>query len=146
MDIAINPRLVLLVEDNADDERLALRALKGVDGVQQVQVCRDGAEALDFLFCRGEYDGNRQLPGLVLLDLKLPRVSGLEVLQELRSSDVTRKLPVVLLSSSTEKTDVSNAYKLGANSYIAKPIEFEKFLDMVKLLANYWLNTNRSPA
>jgi two-component system response regulator len=133
---------VLLVEDNPDDVELTLRALKRAHVVNPVRVARDGAEALEILF------GSRALPTLprvVLLDLKLPRVNGLEVLERIRREESTRKLPVVVLTSSREEPDVRRAYELGANSYIVKPVEFEKFVAAVGEVGLYWLVLNQPP-
>jgi len=126
-------RFILLVEDNPDDAALTLRAFKKVNIANQVVVCRDGAEALDFLFARGQYtDRNPELqPSVILLDLKLPKVDGLEVLQALRSDESTKHLRVVVLTSSREEQDIIQSYDLGANSYIRKPVDFDRFLTAV---------------
>lgn len=137
-------RFILLVEDNPDDAALTLRAFKKVNIANQVVVCRDGAEALDFLFARNAYsdrDPNEQ-PSVILLDLKLPKIDGLEVLQELRSHDQTKHLRVVVLTSSREEQDIIQSYDLGANSYIRKPVDFDKFLTAVGQLGPYWLLLN----
>lgn len=137
-------RFILLVEDNPDDAALTLRAFKKVNIANQVVVCRDGAEALDFLFARNAYsdrDPNEQ-PSVILLDLKLPKIDGLEVLQELRSHDQTKHLRVVVLTSSREEQDIIQSYDLGANSYIRKPVDFDKFLTAVGQLGLYWLLLN----
>jgi len=142
---------ILLVEDNQDDETLTLRALKKNNILNDVIVVRDGAEALDFLFARGAYADRdaRVLPRLVLLDLNLPKVSGLNVLKQLRADQRTRILPIVVLTSSKEDEDVIQSYELGANSYVRKPVEFAKFSDAVRTLGLYWLLLNeeipRSP-
>lgn len=133
---------VLLVEDNPDDVELTLRALKRAHVVNPVRVARDGAEALEILF-GGE--PRPALPRVVLLDLKLPRVNGLEVLERIRREESTRKLPVVVLTSSQEEPDVKRAYELGANSYIVKPVEFEKFVAAVGEVGLYWLVLNQPP-
>jgi two-component system response regulator len=134
---------VLLVEDNPDDVELTLRALKRARVVNPVRVARDGAEAIEILFG----DGPRPaLPRVVLLDLKLPRVNGLEVLERIRREESTRTLPVVVLTSSREEPDVRRAYELGANSYIVKPVEFEKFVAAVGEVGLYWLILNQPPA
>jgi two-component system response regulator len=138
---------ILLVEDNSDDEVLTLRALRKNHIDNPVVVVRDGAEALDYLFGRGPYaDYSKwELPAVILLDLKLPKIGGLEVLERLRLDQRTRLLPVVVLTSSREEQDVKEAYSLGANSYIRKPVDFNRFLDAVGQLGNYWLNLNEQP-
>jgi two-component system response regulator len=133
---------VLLVEDNPDDVELTLRALKRAHLVNPVRVARDGAEALEILFGAGP---RPTLPRVVLLDLKLPRVNGLEVLERIRREESTRSLPVVVLTSSREEPDVKRAYELGANSYIVKPVEFEKFVAAVGEVGLYWLVLNQPP-
>ena len=140
-------RMLLLVEDNPDDEALTLRALKQNKISNEVVVARDGAEALDFLFCTGAY-ANRDLhvlPEVVLLDLKLPKIDGLEVLRRLRADERTRLLPVVILTSSGEEQDLVNGYRLGANSYIRKPVDFDQFVEAVRNLGLYWLVLNQTP-
>ena len=132
---------VLLVEDNPDDVELTLRALKRARVVNPVHVARDGAEALELLL--GE--GGRLRPRVILLDLKLPRVNGLEVLERIRADERTRALPVVVLTSSREEPDIRRAYELGANSYIVKPVEFEKFVSAVGEVGLYWLVLNQPP-
>lgn len=140
-------RLILLVEDNPDDEALALRALKRQSVSTEVAVARDGAEALDFLFATGAWASRDAsvLPAVVLLDLKLPKVDGLEVLRRVRADQRTRFLPVVIMSSSDEAKDVVESYRLGANSYIRKPVDFALFSDAVRQLGAYWLLLNASP-
>lgn len=139
--------LVLLVEDNPDDETLTLRALRGQESGLEVVVARDGVEALDYLFATGEHAGrdNSSLPQLVLLDLKLPRLDGLQVLGRIRANTKTRLLPVVILTSSTEQPDLVTGYSLGANSYIRKPVDFQEFLVAVRRLGLYWLLLNQPP-
>lgn len=140
-------RTILLVEDNPDDELLALRAL-GKNGIAgDVVVAHDGVEALDYLFATGDYSGKDPgvLPRLILLDLNLPRVGGLEVLERLRSDERTRLLPVVILSSSGEQRDMLDGYGLGANSYVRKPVNFEQFVRAVEQLKSYWLVLNEPP-
>ena len=133
---------VLLVEDNPDDVELTLRALKRSHLLNPVRVARDGAEALEILFGAGP---RPRLPRVVLLDLKLPRVNGLEVLERIRREESTRSVPVVVLTSSREEPDVKRAYELGANSYIVKPVEFEKFVAAVGEVGLYWLVLNQPP-
>jgi CheY-like chemotaxis protein len=135
---------ILLVEDNPDDEALTLRALKKNNILNEVVVTRDGVEALDYLFGKGAYEGRDPdiTPQLVLLDLKLPKVDGLEVLRQVRSDERTRLLPVVILTSSNEQKDVINGYGLGANSYILKPVDFSRFIEAVRQLGLYWLILN----
>ncbi len=139
---------ILLVEDNPDDELLALRALKKSSIPSEVVVARDGVEALDYVFGRGQYQG-RDLslqPKVVLLDLKLPKLDGLEVLRCIRKDDRTRRVPVVLITSSDEKQDMLDCYESGANSYLNKPVDFDEFVDQIKLLGQYWLGMNQVPA
>ena len=138
-------RVILLVEDNPTDEELTLRALEKCNLLNPVVVARDGVEALDYLFARGEH-ANRVLPQLVLLDLKLPKVEGLEVLRALRADERTRTLPVVILTSSVEEQDVRRGYLLGANSYIQKPVDFFRFSEAVRQLGFYWILLNEHPA
>ena len=140
-------KIILLVEDNADDELLTRRAFKKNNIRNEVVVVRDGIEALDWLFGEGEHaarDANEQ-PQLVLLDLKLPRLEGLEVLRRIRSDARTKLLPVVILTSSKQEEDLVRSYELGANSYIRKPVEFERFVEAVKTLGLYWLVLNEGP-
>jgi two-component system response regulator len=139
--------VVLLVEDNPDDLLLTLRALKKNSVVGGVVVARDGVEALDYLFATGEYAGRdtRSMPRLILLDLKLPKIDGLEVLRRLRADERTRLLPVVILTSSKEMQDLLDGYGLGANSYVHKPVNFEQFVRAVDQLKRYWLGLNEAP-
>ena len=140
-------RLILLVEDNDDDVELTLRALRRNRVANRVDVVRDGAEALDYLFATGSYAGRdvRDTPNLVLLDLKLPKVGGLEVLERLRADARTRRLPVVILTSSNVESDLARSYDLGANSYIRKPVDFTQFMEAVNQLGLYWLVLNEAP-
>jgi two-component system response regulator len=140
-------KMILLVEDNADDEALTLRALNKSKIANTIVVVRDGAEALDYLFCSGAYaDRNPlDLPQVILLDLKLPKVDGLEVLRRLRAEPRTHMLPVVILTSSKEEQDLVNAYSSGANSYVRKPVDFNQFVDAIRQLGLYWLVLNEVP-
>jgi two-component system response regulator len=144
---AMSNGVILLVEDNPDDELLALRALRKNNVMNEVVVARDGVEALDYLFASGPHAGRdtSTMPRLILLDLKLPRVDGLEVLRRLRSDERTKLLPVVILTSSKERKDMLEGYGLGANSYVRKPVNFEQFVGAVEQLKLYWLGLNESP-
>lgn len=138
---------ILLVEDNQDDIDLTLRALRMHNLANEVVTVRDGAEALDFLFCRGDYAERTpsMLPQLILLDINLPKLSGLEVLKQVRSSELTRLLPVVMLTTSKQDRDVLESYVSGANSYVQKPVSFTEFTEAVKQLGVYWLVLNEVP-
>ena len=140
-------RVILLVEDNPDDEALTMRALKKANIRNEVVVAHDGVEALDYLFGTGAHASRDAsvVPQIVLLDLKLPRIDGLEVLKRLRADERTRLLPVVILTSSKEEQDVINGYSLGANSYIRKPVDFLQFTEAVRQLGLYWLLLNEAP-
>ncbi len=140
-------KVILLVEDNPDDELLTLRAFKKNNIVNEVVVARDGSEALDYLFGTCTYAGRdvSVMPQVVLLDLRLPKVNGLEVLRRLRANERTKLLPVVVLTSSDEERDVVDSYSLGANSYIRKPVDFDQFVEAVRHLGLYWLVLNKSP-
>ena len=139
--------MILLVEDNPDDEALTLRALKKNNIMNEVVVARDGVEALDFLFGKGVYTDRDMsvMPNLILLDLKLPKMDGLEVLRQPRTDDRTKILPVVILTSSKEEQDLINGYSLGANSYVRKPVDFSQFSEAVRQLGLYWFVLNESP-
>jgi len=139
---------ILLVEDNANDAELALRALRKKKLGNKIQVARDGEEALDFIFCRGDHSGRPfgHFPKLILLDLKLPKVDGTEVLRQLKADARTRPIPVTVLTSSKEESDMIRTYDLGANSYIQKPVDFERLCNTVEQLGMYWLLVNQLPA
>jgi two-component system, response regulator len=140
-----NEKVILLVEDNPKDEALTLRALKRGNIANEVAVARDGAEAVDYLFSPGPDGRLKNLPQLVLLDLKLPKLDGHEVLRRIRADERTRVLPVVILTTSVEDQDRLNGYRLGANSYIRKPVDFREFADAVVQLGLYWLVLNEAP-
>lgn len=138
--------VILLVEDNPDDEALTLRALKKNNIRNEVVIARDGVEALDYLFGTGAYAGRNlsAMPQLILLDLKLPRMDGFEVLERIRASELTKLLPVVILTTSNEDQDRIRGYGLGANSFVRKPVEFDKFIEAVRQLGLYWLILNEA--
>ena len=140
-------KMILLVEDNQDDEALTMRALRKNNIGNELVVVRDGAEALDYLFCTGVYADRdpRKKPEVILLDLKLPKVDGLEVLRRIREDQSTHLLPVVILTSSKEDQDRIRGYSLGANSYVRKPVDFTEFVDAVRQLGLYWLVLNEAP-
>lgn len=140
-------KTILLVEDNPRDEALTLRALKKNNILNDVTVARDGVEALDYLFATGAYAGRdkSEMPQMVLLDLKLPKVDGLEVLRKIRENESTRRLPVVVFTSSSEEEDMIKSYDLGANSYVRKPVVFDQFLEATRQLGLYWLVINEAP-
>ncbi|MEJ7597585.1 MAG: response regulator [Kofleriaceae bacterium] len=137
-------KIILLVEDNPSDEKLTLRAFKKSGVANEITVVRDGAEALDYVFGTGTHAGRdiTQLPSIVLLDLKLPRVEGLEVLRRIRADERTKLLPVVILTSSKEEEDIARSYSLGANAYVRKPVEFSEFVEAAKTLGLFWLLLN----
>lgn len=138
---------ILLVEDNPSDIKLALYAFQKQHLANQISVVRDGAEALEFIFCTGRYEHRRidDFPKLILLDLKLPLVDGVEVLRQIKSNDRTKTIPVVVLTSSREESDIVESYNLGVNSYIVKPVDFEQFTEAVRQLGFYWLLLNQPP-
>lgn len=141
----MNDMVILLVEDNPDDEALTLRALKKNNITNEVVVARDGVEALDFLFGTGKQGGRAITPQVILLDLKLPKIDGLEVLRRVRSDARTKLLPVVILTSSNEERDRLQGYDIGANSYVRKPVDFLQFTEAVRQLGLYWLLLNEKP-
>jgi CheY-like chemotaxis protein len=146
----LNPQFVeiLLVEDNPDDLELTLHALKKSKVANRIHVARDGAEALDYLHGRGEFTGRNpeEIPHLILLDLKLPKVNGIEVLRDIRANPRTKTTPVVILTSSREERDVAETYGLGINSYIVKPVDFDQFGKVVEEIGYYWLLVNQPPS
>ncbi len=138
---------VLLVEDNPNDVELTVHALKRTNLIHNIEIVRDGVEALDFIFCKGMF-GKRSpqnLPHLILLDLKLPRLDGWGVLQQIKTDTRTREIPVIILTSSSDPHDVSRCYQLGANSYIIKPVDFSEFTQAARLLGTYWMSLNYFP-
>ena len=141
-------RMILIVEDNPDDEILTLRALKKANVANRVEVVRDGAEALDFIFCTGAYAQRdpREMPQVILLDLKVPKISGLQVLERIRADERTKCIPVVILTSSTEPVDIQTGYDLHVNSFVSKPVNFQEFSEVVQRLGMYWMLVNRQPA
>jgi two-component system, response regulator len=138
---------ILLVEDSPEDAELTIRALRRYKIANEIQVAEDGAEALDFLFCRGAFKDRppSQVPRLVLLDLKLPKVSGMEVLRAIRGDERTRAVPVVVLTSSKEERDLIEGYKLGVNAYAQKPVDFEQFSETVRQIGMFWMLVNQLP-
>ena len=140
-------KIILLVEDNPDDELLTLRAMQKNKIANEIIVTRDGAEALDYIFCTGKYEHRdlTEIPQVILLDLNLPKVGGLDVLKRIRSDERTALFPVVILTSSKEERDLVESYRLGANSYIRKPVDFNQFSDAIRQLGLYWLVLNEVP-
>jgi CheY-like chemotaxis protein len=140
-------RLILLVEDNADDEKLTVRALRRHLSADEIVVARDGVEAIDFLFGKGAHAGRDTSikPQVMLLDIKLPRLDGIEVLKLIRGNEDTKLLPVVVLTSSNEERDLIDSYQFGANSYVRKPVDFEQFLEAARQLGLYWMGLNEIP-
>ena len=142
----VNEVEVLLVEDSPDDRELVLISFKRNRLANNIQIARDGEEALDILFCRGEHaNGKPSSPTVILLDIKLPKVDGLEVLRAIKADERTRMIPVVVMTSSAEQKDMVESYKLGVNSYVQKPVDFAKFQDVMKQLGFYWLAINKTP-
>jgi two-component system response regulator len=142
----VKDKFIMLVEDDSDHVALILRSLRKQEMLDDVMVMLDGEEALDFLFARGAFAGRDTaiMPSVILLDLKLPKVSGLQVLERVRSDERTRKLPVVVLTSSDMEEDIRESYRLGANSYVLKPVDFRAFLDNIRLLIHYWMHLNQT--
>jgi two-component system response regulator len=142
----VKDKFIMLVEDDSDHVALILRSLRKQEMLDDVMVMLDGEEALDFLFARGAFAGRDTaiMPSVILLDLKLPKVSGLQVLERVRSDERTRKLPVVVLTSSDMEEDMRESYRLGANSYVVKPVDFREFLDNIRQLIHYWMHLNRT--
>ena len=138
---------ILLAEDNPEDAEMTIRALRRNNLANQLHWVKDGAEALDYLFGTGEYAGRdtSRPPRLVLLDIKMPKVDGIEVLRRLKQHDATRRIPVVVMTSSNEERDVFESYRLGVNSYIVKPVQFDAFMETVAKIGMYWVLTNRTP-
>lgn len=143
----MNKNTILLVEDNPSDVALTRRAFKRNGIANELRIAEDGQDALDYLFCDGAYAGRdgTDMPGIVLLDLKLPRIGGLEVLQHIRSDKRTRRIPVVILTSSVEENDLLTGYEYGANSYLRKPVDFHQFSEVIKQFGLYWLVINEPP-
>lgn len=143
----LNEVEILIVEDNQNDAEMVLRALKQNNLANHVLVVNDGQKALDFIYARGEFAGRKKSlrPKIILLDLKLPRVDGLEVLREIKSNPETKIIPVIVLTSSKEENDIVQSYKLGVNSYIIKPVDFDKFVETIRHLGLYWLLLNQQP-
>lgn len=139
------PKRILLVEDSANDIELALEALSEHKLGNEVAVVRDGAEALDYLYHRGQFADRSGLPVLVLLDLKMPKVDGLEVLRQMKADPALKRIPVVMMTSSREHSDLTQSYELGVNSYVVKPVKFQGFIDAVKQLGLYWVLVNEAP-
>lgn len=143
----MNTKTILLIEDNEDDIQLTLRAFKKENIVNEICVVRDGEEALEYLFCNGRYKDRdpEETPAVILLDLKLPKLNGIEVLKRIRADKASSLIPVVILTSSKEESDLINGYDSGCNSYIRKPVDFDEFVESVRQLGMYWLLLNESP-
>jgi two-component system response regulator len=139
---------IILVEDNPDDIELMVHSLKKNHLANKLIVLEDGEQALNYIFCRGQYTGRNsaELPKVIFLDLKLPKVNGLEVLEQVKSNDKTKKIPIVIVTSSREDPDIEAAYTLGANSYVVKPVDFDKFKKTINQLGLYWLIVNENPS
>lgn len=138
---------IIIVEDNPNDAELMVRSLKHNNLANNLIILEDGEQALNYIFCRGQYAkrDSRESPRVIFLDLKLPKVDGLEVLKQLKSNEKTSNIPVVIITSSKEDPDIKTAYKLGANSYVVKPVDFNKFIETINQLGNYWLVINEKP-
>lgn len=147
MDIHMQENVILLVEDNSDDEELTVRTLKKNKLINEIAIARDGEEALDYLFCRGKYENRdiNKLPVVVMLDLKLPKLNGIDVLRHIRDNEITKLLPVVILTSSDEERDIMQSYALGVNSYVRKPVGYLEFQNAVQQLVLYWMVLNKPP-
>jgi two-component system response regulator len=143
----MNDKMILVVEDNPDDEEMTLRSLKRAKIANEIAVARDGNEALEFIFGEGAHEGRdiERMPALIVLDLKLPKLNGYDVLKRLRGDERTRRIPVVVLTSSSEDEDMLKSYDSGANSYVRKPVEFNSFADAVTQLGLYWMLLNQQP-
>jgi CheY-like chemotaxis protein len=143
----IKDEVILLVEDNPDDVELTLRAFEKNNIANNIVVTKDGVEALDYLFCKGDYSDRdmQDIPRIILLDLKLPKLDGLQVLERLRADERTKLTPVIILTSSKEEQDLINGYRTGANSYVRKPVDFNEFVEAVHQIGLYWLLINESP-
>ncbi len=141
------PATILLVEDDSNDKELALLAFKKLDLLEEVKVLEDGSEALDYIFCKGEFSDRKfkQVLRMILLDLKLPKVNGLDVLEQLKQDKRTKMVPVIILTSSRQEDDIRKGYDLNVNSYIVKPVDFENYVETVRQVGEYWLNINESP-
>lgn len=143
----MNEKTILLVEDNADDEALTIRALKKNNLANKIDVVRDGAEAIDYLFCKNKYKDRdmHMSPQLILLDLNLPKMNGIDVLKHIRDNDLLKHIPVVMLTTSEQEDDITKSYDNGVNSFIRKPVDFKEFTDVVNQLGVYWMAINKSP-
>jgi len=142
----INEVEILLIEDNPNDAEIAIRALKKNNLANRLVLIKDGEEAINFIFARDKYKGMKNRPKIILLDLKLPKISGLDVLKRIKENSLTKIIPVVMLTSSKEEKDMIESYQLGANSYLVKPVNFEKFTESIKEIGLYWLLLNQLPA
>lgn len=141
------PATILLVEDDSNDKELALLAFKKLDLLDEVKVLENGSEALDYIFCKGEFSNRefKQILRMILLDLKLPKVNGLDVLDQLKQDERTKMIPVIILTSSRQEDDIRKSYELNVNSYIVKPVDFDEYVEAVRQVGEYWLFTNELP-